>query len=206
MKAGAVVPIAALLVCAALLATPGDAGEAVAEPTAQQAFWDNLRAHCGAAFAGGRTVARPGDDMLTGGELLIAHFRECGDEVIKIPFHIEQPAADGAAAAWDRSRTWVFTRHADRLEIRHDHRLPDGTEDEHTWYGGFSESAGTATVQEFIYHGRQDPSGLRLGWRIEIHPADRFVYGTIRGDQWTWCVEFDLSRAVMPPPAPWGHE
>lgn len=199
MRAGALV-LAVVVVAAAT--TPS----ARAVSDTHQAFWDNLRASCGAAYAGGRTVARPLDDMLTGKELLIAHFRECSDTIIKIPFHIEQPAADGAAADWDRSRTWVFTLHEDRLELRHDHRLPDGAEDEHTWYGGFTESAGTATVQEFVYHGRQDPDGLRLGWRIEIHPADRFVYGTIRGDQWTWCVEFDLSRAVETPPAPWGHE
>ena len=98
--------------------------------------------------------------MLDGTELLVAHFRHCGEGNVKVPFHIER------AGGWDRSRTWVFTRHRGRLEIRHDHRRPDGSEDENTWYGGFTETPGTATVQEFVYHGRRDPLGLSYSAKI----------------------------------------
>ena len=167
----------------------------------QEAFWENLQQACGGAFAGRRTVARPVDEILVGTEQLVAHFRECSAEKVKIPFHIELEEAAGGG--WDRSRTWVFSRHDDRLELRHDHRKPDGTEDENNWYGGFTETPGTPFIQEFVYHGRQDPEGLRLGWRIEIHPGERYVYGTIRGDEWTWRLEFDLSETVPEPPPPW---
>jgi hypothetical protein len=37
-------------------------------------------------------------------------------------------------------------------------------------------------------------------------PGERYTYGTIRGGEWTWRVDFDLSRTVPAPPAPWGHE
>jgi hypothetical protein len=168
----------------------------------EELFWNNLSKHCGKAFAGGLTKEPPGDEMLTGTELLIAHFRECGDDTLRIPFHIEIEETND----WDRSRTWLFIRHDDRLEIRHDHRKRDGSEDENNWYGGYTEEPGSESYQEFIYHGRVDPEGKRLGWRIEIYPDERYTYGTIRGDDWTWRVDFDLTEAIDAPPAPWGHE
>jgi hypothetical protein len=200
--------LSAVCLLSLIFCAPRETPKAAEDP--QQAFWNSLQKHCGAAFAGHRTVARPANEMLAGDEPLIAHFRECSELNVKIPFHIGPSETTPAPAAppdgWDRSRTWVFTRHDGRLEIRHDHRKPDGSEDENTWYGGFTETPGTAHLQEFIYHDRKDPDGLRLGWRIEIHPGDRFVYGTIRGDDWTWRIEFDLSREIDAPPAPWGHE
>ena len=168
----------------------------------QEAFWSNLKQHCNMAFPGALVKEPDGDEMLTGTELLIAHFRECGEDTIKVPFHIEIEGTED----WDRSRTWLFIKHDDRLELRHDHRKPDGSEDENNWYGGFTEEAGTGNVQEFIYYGREDPEGKRLGWRIQIFPNERYIYGTIRGDEYTWRVDFDLTEEIDAPPAPWGHE
>lgn len=100
----------------------------------------------------------------------------------------------------------MFTKHNNRLELRRDHRKPDGSEDENNWYGGFTEETGTENIQEFIYYGREDPEGKRLGWRIQIFPNERYICGTIRGDEYTWRVDFDLIERVFAPPAPWGHE
>jgi len=168
----------------------------------QEVFWNNLKKHCDQAFAGGLVKEPPGDKMLTGTELLIAHFRECSEDTIKVPFHIEIEDVDD----WDRSRTWFFIRHENRLELRHDHRKRDGSEDENNWYGGFTEEPGTENMQEFIYYGREDPEGKRLGWRIKFYPDERYTYGTIRGDEYTWRVDFDLTEDIDAPPAPWGHE
>jgi hypothetical protein len=183
-------------------ACPAPAPEAErTEAPARDAFWANLAHHCGRAFAGGLVLEPPGDAMLTGEETLIVHFRECGEDEMKLPFHIEVDA-DG----WDRSRTWVLRRHADGLELRHDHRRPDGSEDDVTWYGGRTHAPGSAERQEFVYEERRADDGSVLGWRIEILPDERYTYGTIRGEEWTWRVDFDLSRDVPAPPAPWGHE
>ncbi len=193
--------IAAVILPFLLISCASEETPEVLDP--QEVFWSNLMEHCNEAFPGGLTHEPPGDEMLTGTELLIAHFRECDEDTLKIPFHIEIEDTD----EWDRSRTWVFIRHEDALEIRHDHRNPDGTEDEdNTWYGGFTETPGSESYQEFIYHGREDPDGKRLGWRIEIYPDERYTYGTIRGDEWTWRVDFDLTEEIDAPPAPWGHE
>ncbi len=183
-----------------MLSCTSDDTPEVVDP--QEVFWNNLKNHCGLAFAGGLSKEPPGDEMLTGTELLIVHFRECIEDTIKAPFHIEIENTDD----WDRSRTWFFIRHEDRLELRHDHRKPDGSEDDNNWYGGFTEEPGTGHIQEFIYYGREDPDRKRLGWRIQIFPDEQYIYGTIRSDDYTWRVDFDLTQAVDAPPAPWGHE
>jgi hypothetical protein len=168
----------------------------------QEVYWNNLKQHCNAAFPGGLVKEPVGDEMLTGTELLIAHFRVCVEDTIKVPFHIEIEGTED----WDRSRTWLFIKHDDRLELRHDHRKRDGSEDENNWYGGFTEDSGTENIQEFIYYGREDPESKQLGWRIQIFPNERYIYGTIRGDEYTWRVDFDLTGETVAPPAPWGHE
>jgi hypothetical protein len=170
-----------------------------AEDDPQAQFWMAMQEHCGNAYEGRLVLEPEGDDMLDGDETLIVHFRECSENEMKVPFHIEKP--DG----WDRSRTWVYTRDDQGLELRHDHRHEDGTEEETTWYGGRSETQGTAQQQEFIYAEAPADAPPR-GWRIQIRPHDTYVYGTFRGDDYNWRVDFDLSTPVEVPPAPWGHE
>lgn len=166
-------------------------------------FFDQLAEHCGNAYPGSLTLEPEGDEMLTGTEMLIVHFRECDENQLKVPFHIELEEEED----WDRSRTWIFTRHNDGLELRHDHRNRDGSDDEVTMYGGFSVGDGTAMRQEFQSVERTEETGIFRGWRIEIVPGDRYTYGTIRGEEWSWRVDFDLSEPLDEvPPAPWGHE
>ncbi len=167
-----------------------------------EAFFDALALHCGNAYQGGLTTAPPGDDMITFEDILVVHFRECDENVLKAPFHI-QTVADGE---WNRSRTWIFTKHEDGLELRHDHRKPDGSEDEVTMYGGFQYGENEAGVQIFQSLPRTEESGIFRGWRIEIEPNVRYTYGTVRGDEWSWRIDFDLTTPIETPPAPWGHE
>jgi hypothetical protein len=171
-------------------------------PTGLDAFWSHLEAECGRAYEGRLGLEPPGDEMLTGTELLVAHFRECGEDELRIPFHIEIEDT----GEWDRSRTWVLLREPGALELRHDHRRPDGEPDEHTWYGGMVMEGGTATRQDFLSAERTEEAGYLRGWRIEILPGQRYSYGTTRRGEWSWRVDFDLSRPVDPPPPPWGFE
>jgi len=68
------------------------------------------------------------------------------------------------------------------------------------------EEAGTPNRQEFIYREVEYPDGSTRGWRIEIEPEERYTYGTIRNGEWTWRVDFDLTRALRDePPPPWGY-
>lgn len=178
------------------------ADSAATDPAA--AFLAHLASHCGQAFPGGLTLEPPGDDMLRGDELLVVHFRECSanGDTVRIPFHIESEPGE-----WDRSRTWIFTRTADgRLELRHDHREPDGSPSEVTFYGGFTDDAGTPNQQAFTAVERTEASGFHRGWRVEIEPGVRYTYGTTRRHEWSWRIDFDLTTPIETPPAPWGHE
>jgi hypothetical protein len=176
--------------------------EAVAiEQTAQDAFLAAFASHCGNAYAGGLTLAPPGDTMLEGDELLVVHFRECREDELRLPFHIRN--MDGT---WNRSRTWILTRHDGQIELRHDHRKPDGTDDDVTMYGGFTIDEGTPGRQIFQSVPRTQETGIFRGWRLEIEPGVRYTYGTVRGDEWSWRIDFDLSSPIENPPAPWGHD
>jgi len=200
-----IVPVFVLLAVLFTACSDKSESEKVEEPSfdmsVYDAFLDNLRVHCGQAFAGSLTLEPPGDTMLEGDELLIVHFRECEDDVLRVPFHIQR--MDGT---WDRSRTWNFFRRDQGLEIRHDHRKPDGTEDDVTWYGGPSHGEPGTNQMEFISHERTAETGMYRGWRIIIEPNVHYTYGTFRDGIWSWRIDFDLTTPVETPPAPWGHE
>jgi hypothetical protein len=172
----------------------GDRNGQVAAESPQDAFWRNLQALCPAAAEGELVRAPEGDTQIDGAAGLVVHFWECGDAELRFPLHVGE----------NRSRTWVFIRHADHLELRHDHRHEDGTEEDEpdTWYGATTVDEGTANRQEFVF----DRDGMTVGWRVEIEPGERFTYGTMREGQWRHHMEFDLTRAAPIPPLPWGHE
>ena len=188
-----------------LLFVPTAGASAQTNDAATRVFWDALAQHCGQAYHGQRVVARDDrEDLLKGDETLVVHFRECSDELLALPFHIQH--ADGS---WDRSRTWRFTWSdaGTGLELRHDHRLPDGAPDEsNTFYGGYSYT-GNGNTQRFLFTDRTGDEGQLLGWQIEIVPGIRYTYGTFRGEDWTWRLDFDLTQALPEvPQAPWGFE
>jgi hypothetical protein len=187
-------PIAAcaLLIGLAACAPMETGAPAAVDRMPQDAFWSNLQRLCHSA-AEGRLLRMPaGDTQIDPGARLLVHFRECGDQELRFPLHVDD----------NRSRTWVFIRHPGHLELRHDHRYPDGTEEANTWYGATTLTEGTAYRQEFV----SERNGVLAGWRVEIEPDQRFTYGTIRDGEWRHHLEFDLTRAVPAPPPPWGHE
>lgn len=163
-----------------------------APQAAQDAFWGHLQDLCEAAHEGELLRAPEGDDQVDPDARLVVHFWECDDERLRFPFHVGD----------DRSRTWVLIRHEDGIELRHDHRHEDGTEEETTWYGAVTANEGTPNRQEF----GQESEGAVSGWRIEIEPGERFTYGTIAAGEWRHHLEFDLTEEVELPELPWGHE
>lgn len=161
-------------------------------------FWQNLSHHCGNAYGGEITRKPEGADLLDGREFVVIHFRECGDEELRLPFHVE-----GLDGEWNRSRTWVIFHHGGHLELRHDHRDPDGAEEENTWYGAFTADVVGGGLTEFV---RENSSGIQTGWRIEIEKDERYTYGTIYDGNYGWRLDFDLTNPIETPPAPWGFE
>jgi hypothetical protein len=165
---------------------------------AHDEFWSRVRALCGRAFEG-RVLDAPAGDTTLAARPIVMHVRSCERDTILIPFHV------GA----DRSRTWVLTRDAGGLRLKHDHRHLDGTEDAVTQYGGRTTSSGSADRQEFFADAHTAsliPAARTNVWILEVDLGRMFAYTLRRdGTDRRYRIEFDLTRAVEPPPAPWGH-
>lgn len=200
-----------LIALAAALTLGGCASLPPASP--QDAFWQALSSHCGKAYAG-RLVSSEAPDADMRGMAMTMHVRECSGNRIAVPFHIQR--ADGS---WDRSRTWLITRTSGGLRLKHDHRHEDGTPDATTLYGGDTATPGSAEVQEFpvdaesiaLFKSEGRTVSITNVWRVEVDPAGApgagFAYQLTRQppNARLFRVEFDLTRPVPAPPAPWGH-
>lgn len=198
---------------AALLFALSLTGCATASAGPQDAFWQALSSHCGKAFAG-RLVSTEAPDADMRGAAMVMHVRECSDQRIAVPFHVQR--ADGT---WDRSRTWLITRTAAGLRLKHDHRHEDGKPDAATLYGGDTAAPGSAAAQEFpvdaesiaLFKSEGRTVSITNVWRVEVDRAGaraaRFAYQLTRQppNARLFRVEFDLTRPVAPPPPPWGH-
>lgn len=189
-----------LLLTSLLLCTPSSVFANT--EVAQQQFFQNLTALCGKAFAGKVVVGNTSDDSMRSQQLLM-HVRECSDSEIKVPFHVGE----------DRSRTWVITKTETGLRLKHDHRHSDGSMDKVTMYGGDTTTAGTAEQQLFpadqyskdMFTANNRAVSNGNTWRVEIQPGKIYRYGLKREGR-EFVVEFDLTKEVTPPPAPWGHK
>jgi len=168
------------------------------------AFLVAIATHCGQAYAGRITANEPANpDDPFNGKTLVMHVRHCDPDELRIPFHVGE----------DHSRTWVLTRTAGGLRLKHEHRHEDGSADKLTMYGGDTVAPGTASRQEFPVDAASrllfELEGLKasLGntWAMEIEPGVRFVYELSRPGR-LFRVEFDLSKPVPAPPPPWGSD
>jgi hypothetical protein len=182
----------------ALLALGGCASVSRDEP---DRFFDRLAALCGQAFEGRIASPPVATDASFAGKRLVMHVRDCSADTIRIPFQVGD----------DRSRTWVVTRSAAGLRLKHDHRHEDGSEDRLTQYGGDTVAPGTARRQEFpvdqyskdLFVRENSAASISNVWAMEIEPAQFFAYELRRPGRF-FRVDFDLERPVAPPPPPWG--
>jgi len=193
-----------VLLLALAWAMPGVATEqtvaapaAVAKTTADSAaghFFRTLQTLCGRRFTGRIVEDRPppaADDPFTG-RALEMHVRDCSDNEIRIPFAVGE----------DRSRTWIVSRVAGGLRLKHDHRHADGTPDTITMYGGDTVDAGTAERQSFpadaetiaLFKANNMPASLPNVWALEAVAGQYFVYELARPTGRLFRVRFDLDR------------
>lgn len=166
------------------------------------AFLAELAGYAGQAFVG-RIVADepPEEDDAFAGQRLLMHVRRTMPGRVEIPFLVGE----------DRSRTWILSRTSDGLRLTHDHRNEDGSADELTRYGGETRGKGTPQRQEFpadllsidLFTTHDRIASSTNVWAMEIDPGRMFAYELTRPGR-IFRVEFDLTRPVPPPPAPWG--
>lgn len=178
-----------LAILAALLL----AGCATPRPIApQQAFMDRLLTLCGKTLEG-RIVSPPVPaDTDFAGKRLVMHVRDCSPTEFRIPFQVGE----------DRSRTWIVTRTPTGLQLKHEHRHEDGTEDKLSQYGGETLQPGTARRQELpadqfskeLFTRENLPQSIANVWALEVEPPGFFAYELRRPNRY-FRVEFG------PPPA-----
>lgn len=160
-------------------------------------YWNTLQSLCGKAYEGRLVLSPAGDDSFSG-QKLVMHVRSCTPRQIRIPFFVGD----------DRSRTWVLTRSGERLQLQHDHRHQDGSDEDLTLYGGTSSNRGSERAQVFPADDatvQMLPAAYANVWLMEIENGRTFAYHLQRlGTERLFRVEFDLSRVIEPPPAPWG--
>ena len=127
--------VAAIIVLAGCATAPAPATPPV---DTRDQFMSTLRSMCGQRFVGRLTYAvDPKNDFA---KKKMSAEVVCAEDSVRIPLMVGK----------DRSRTWIFTRPPAGLELRHDHRHPDGTPDAVTMYGGMADDSGTARSQSFL--------------------------------------------------------
>jgi len=168
-------------------------------PPEQEAFWARLLEHCGNAYRGDVVDATPYYHSALEPEEVVAHFRECSDERIHVPMHMDD----------DRSRNWILTRVGGTIRLKHDHRHEDGTEEEITQYGGDAPVPGLPHRQIFPadeHTARILPQRADNFWFMDFMDEETFAYGVhwpLHGHSIR--IEFDLTSPVETPPDPWGY-
>ena len=162
-----------------------------------KSFWNQLQQHCSKSYEGTITQGMGNDDF--DGKKLIMHVRSCEENEIKIPFFVGE----------NRSRTWILRLKDNKVELKHDHRKPDGSEDKITQYGGTASNTGLANIQVFPADKETAeliPAAATNIWWISLDD-EIFSYNLKRiGTETNFRVEFDLSNPVKTPDAPWGWE
>ena len=166
--------------------------------TPQDAFFGALSQYCGKAYAG-KLVSTDAVDADFAPKKMVMHVRECSDTTIRIPFHVED----------DHSRTWVISKTDNGLRLKHDHRHEDGSEDAVTQYGGDTANAGTAARQEFpvdqfsidMFKKEGLEASIVNIWAVEV-TGTIYAYELRRPNR-HFRVEFDMTKPVETPPAPW---
>ena len=172
----------------------------VSIPTHDQ-FFEAINSHCGKAYLGRVVIDNaPGDGFTN--KRLVMHVRKCTATELQVPFH----------AGNDASRTWIITKTGSGLSLKHDHRHKDGSNDASTMYGGHTLDAGWAEVQSFpadqyskeLFVKQGIPQSAGNTWQMFIYEKT-FSYRMVREGR-EFRVDFDLTKPITPPKAPWGYK
>lgn len=154
------------------------------------AFMANLNQLCGQTHEGRLVTTDPADADFAGKKLVMGPVA-CTPGEVRVPF----------AVGDNRSRTWVITRTATGVRLKHVHRHDDGSEDKVSRYGGDTAAAGTETRQEFpvddfskqLFLANKLERSITNVWAVEAAPGKHFAYELRRTNRF-FRVEFDVSR------------
>ncbi|MFA7482069.1 MAG: hypothetical protein WC314_16305 [Vulcanimicrobiota bacterium] len=130
-------------------------------------LFDHLRTLDGQSFEGRMSYSTRENDPM---DLPMSIRVEAVDEKqIRIPFAVGE----------DRSRTWILTRTDEGLQLKHDHRHPDGTPDELTNYGGTAQPSGLGNILIFPADAETTemlPEAASNHWSFRLSPSKTQLY------------------------------
>lgn len=158
----------------------------------QDTFMANLKSMCGQTLEGKLVTTDPADKDFAGQRLVMGPV-DCAPSEVRIPFAVGE----------NRSRTWVITRTAEGVRLKHVHRHDDSHEDTVSRYGGDTATQGSATRQEFpadsfsqkLFMANKLERSVTNVWAVETVPGKLFAYELRRVNRF-FRVEFDASNPV----------
>lgn len=168
-----------------------------AQESNSKAFMQAFKPHLGNYYEGTIIAGGKEGDVFTGKRLLM-QVMSYNDSAIKVPFFVGD----------DKSRTWIFSLNNNLVELKHDHRKPDGNPDKITFYGGTATNEGTAHMQMFPADASTeeliDYAAYNVWW-VTIDET-KFSYNLRRiGSERVFSVEFDLTKPISSDFKPWDN-
>ncbi|MBS4014174.1 MAG: hypothetical protein KGZ97_10530 [Bacteroidetes bacterium] len=155
----------------------------------EKAFLSSLAGLCGQSFLGKQIYSKDGRDSWAG-KKLVMHVTVCEEDKVFIPFHVDE----------NKSRTWMFLVEDGKLRFRHDHRHEDGTPEDLTLYGGFSDGKGSDLVQCFPWDEYTESiltDGNKRQWNVSLNEdLSTFTYELYVNEELVFAAEFDLTKPI----------
>jgi len=154
---------------------------------ASDAFFRRLLALNGRVLKGATVhPTDPQHEMV--GKPLVLRVQVVSADEVRVPFAVGE----------DASRTWVLKRTPEDLLFKHDHRLPDGSPDPVTNYGGLAVPGLMSGVQLFPADGQTVqmlPEASSNVWCLQLSPDGRtLVYSLERHQQPRYEARFQLGE------------
>ena len=159
----------------------------VSAHNSQDSFFELVKSHCGKIYFGKTVFPTDKNDPFVD-KVLKMTVKDCNESVIRIPFQVGD----------DTSRTWILTKTEKGLLFKHDHRLPDGSADPVTLYGGFGNESGTNLIQYFPADADTKiliPAAKSNVWSLKFDKElNQFIYYLERNNKPRYRAIFDLQN------------
>lgn len=155
-------------------------------PVSAQSLFDTLQKHDGRAYPGKMSFSNKANDEMN--QPMLMTVKVVSESEIRVPFQVGE----------NKSRTWILTRTAEGITLKHDHRHDDGTPDELTNYGGTDSNVQLGN--QLIFPADQEtitmlPEAATNAWSLRLSPdGKQLFYYLERHKQPRFEAVFDLSN------------
>lgn len=139
----------------------------LALPASAQSLFETLQKHDGQSYSGKMSFSnKPNDEMNKPMQMTV---KVISENEIRVPFQVGE----------NKSRTWILTRSADGVTLKHDHRHEDGTPDELTNYGG--TDGNVQLGNQLIFPADQEtitmlPEAATNAWSLRLSPDGKQLF------------------------------